>query len=451
MRSLTKLVIVLAVIAALIYGGTQAYLRYEIKKGVDEAIKQAAPVAEITYREIFVSPNLDGEVGVDGIVIKPVALNDTVKVESVRLHYPDIIALVGALSELKKREFPEQMLLSISGVKVALNGALLTSLDQAQKQARALEGDSRSLRLQNFDALGCGDISAIGIDELLHMGYQTLEFNIDMRYDYERLKNLLKTSLTFRFKDMYGIDIKAELKANPAAGVKGINDSLILGTGALPSLSELKITYLDSGFNLLRNRFCAARLNSTEEFYVAQNLEALSQSVGAVFPEESMESYKKFLAGSGNFTFTMAPAPGADLATLGSYPLQDLIDVLNLKLSINEQQVKFSKFEWGKSYSAPTMGGAERRQGENVVELTAPKIQQPAQYHTVAVNKLGRYVGSQAKIQTLSGTLREGIIESTDNESVTIRLLSARDKGKGYIAFPIYFNEINSAKVLYAE
>lgn len=439
MRIIIKLAVILALLAALVYGGLRGYVWYQVKTSVDEATQQMAPFAEVSYKSIYTSPELTGTVGVDGIVIKPKMFSDEIKIQSVRVAFPDIFALLRAGGDVQKRELPEQMKLSISGLAVDLNGQLLAAVNEMQKQAQTTEGPQSGFPLENMDALGCGDIKAIGIDALTRMGYQTLDLDTELAYQYERLRDDLRLSLVVRSKGMYTLDMKAQLKMDP--------NKLVRSRGTLPTINSVKVDYIDAGYAVLRNRFCAAQLESTEEMFIGRHLEALSRAVGATFPLDTVEAYKKFLAGGSRLSVTIAPPPGTDLTTLGSYQTQDAIELLGMGVAIDTHEVDFKRFEWGKSYTLPTEATADGGKKGAAPALPMATVQMPAVFRATPPARLGRYVGSQVKIETRSGLRREGVIESADGDSVTVRLLAPG--GKGFISFPIPLQDITSAKVLY--
>lgn len=439
MRITIKLAVILALLAALVYGGLRGYVWYQVKTSFDQATQQMAPFAEVSYKSIYTSPELTGTVGVDGIVIKPKMFSDEIKIQSIRIAFPDIFTLLRAGNDVQKREIPEQMKLSISGLAVDLNGQLLAAISEMQKQVQATEGPQSGFPLEHMDALGCGDIKVIGIDALTRMGYQTLDLDTELAYQYDRLRDDLRLSLVVRSKGMYTLDMTAQLKIDP--------NKLVRSQGTLPTINSVKVDYMDAGYAVLRNRFCAAQLASTEEVFVGRHLEALSRAVGATFPAETMDAYRKFLAGGQRLSVTIAPPPGTDLATVGRYQTKDAIELLRMGVTIATHEVDFKTFEWGTVYSLPREAAADDGKTNAAPVLPVPNTRMPASFHSISPARLGSYVGSQVKIETRAGLRRDGVIESADGDSVTVRLLAPG--GKGFVSFPIPFQAIASAKVLY--
>src|SRR5512139_2411568 len=96
MRIIIRIVVILAILSALVYGGLRGYTWYMVKEAMDRVANEMSQYAEISYGSIYSSPKIDGTVGVDRIVIRPKMSSDEFKIQSVRVSYPDIIQLITA-------------------------------------------------------------------------------------------------------------------------------------------------------------------------------------------------------------------------------------------------------------------------------------------------------------------------------------------------------------------
>lgn len=437
MRNIIKLVVILALVAAAGYGGVRGVAWYKVKHEVDEAIQLAAPFVDITYSSVYVSPTLDGTVGVDDIVIRPKMSPDEFTVQSVRLSFGSMLQLV----KLNKNEMPKQMHFGISGLNVDLNSPLLISMSQMQQQALLEQGSGNGFDALSFDTLGCGSIKTIGLEELTRMGYSTMSMDVEIDYDYEQVKNLLNMEMAIRMQGMQSGNMKATMRVAPS--------DVLQGKEIKPVIDSMRIEVVDSGYAEKRNRFCGAQLESNEEGYLASHIERLSGEMGATFPVETIDAYKTYMQGSSRMIFQIEPKSGVDLATVGAYPLKDAIDLLGLQVTIDKHEVDFSKFEWGKSYASsqdPEVA-EEASTGAASESAALVKTPAPARYRATAPSQLTRYVGYQARLKTENGMKRDGVIESASGGTVTLRLLSPG--GRGYISFPIDVRDIASAEVLY--
>lgn len=435
MRIIVRIAIVLALIAALVYGALWGASWYKVKQEVDDAIAQVAPYAEIRYASIFASPKLDGTVGLDRIVIKPKMSSDEFKIQSVRVTFPGLFHFITS----KQDEIPESMRLSISGVSLDLNSPLLISLSQMQKQAKRLNGQKSELSFVNYETLGCGAVESIGLDELTRMGYQTMDIDLDMEYDYQRIKNLLALSMVTRFKGMQAVDIKAELRVSPA--------DLAQGKMANAVIDSVRIDIADGGYATLRNRFCAAELESTEEVYLGNHLVLLSRELKTTFPPETVEAYKKYMRG-GRMSLAIAPKPGTEFATLDRFAVKDIIDMVGLQLKLDSHEVDFAKFEWGKSFVMPKQEiPGETAKSTTTAPLPVTKTYTPPRFRATPPSRLGNFVGYKVQLKTRAGVARDGVIESAEPGAIILR---QTDRGrKGFISFSIALSDIASAEVFY--
>ncbi len=441
MRAIIRGFVILSLLAALVYGGLRGFTWYLVKEGMDNLKAGVSQYADVSYGSIYSSPKIDGTVGVDRLVIRSKMTSDELRIQSIRVSFPDIFQLL----TVKKGDMPNSMRASIGGLSIDLDSPLLTSISKAQKSERNASGEKASFTSMNVDALGCGSIDSIGIEELNRMGYPTLDVDIDMDYSYEKIKNLFNWNATLRLKDMSTVNVKLAMRVAPS--------DILRRRKIKPVIDFLHVDSTDAGYAALRNQFCAGQLNSTADAFIDKNIELLSKKIGASFPSEDVEAYKKVMRGEGGMTFEIAPKPGTDLEYINQYPLRDAIDIMGVKLTLDNHAIDFSKLGWGKSLTAVKEEGAtEEQQGDTSSESAAAAPVAPAapvvpSYHATSSAQLSRYVGYQARLKTRSGMLRDGVIENAEAGSITMRLRSSN--GKGYISFPVAMRDIASAEVLY--
>lgn len=442
MRTLIKLVIALALLAAIAYGALYGYLWHNLQKEAEAIVVQAKPVAEVSYKKISLAPTLDGTLEISGIAIKPLGVDDTIAIQSIKVSYPDVLALLKSVIERDTQPLPDQLRIGVSGLSVDLNGPLMTAYDKGMKaaQAQSPAGGHQLAQLLNFDALGCGNVPLIGFDEMYQMGYQKLELDSDLEYHYAKLQDDITFSLLLRARGMYSIDIKGVAKGLPMEVVKGKE--------ALPRIKELRVDYVDSGYTMLRNRFCAAQINATEEDFKSRHIEAMSQVVDASFPAENVESYRKFLEGNGRITVTVAPQAGADMGALGGYSLQQALEPMRIGFMLNNKEINLKALDWGKRYNLEV---AREQREEKLArergETSTPESSKKPQFRATAVAQLQNHVGSHVQLTIVNGELREGVLDSVEQGAVTIRVYHA--KGKGFISYTILLADIASARVFY--
>jgi hypothetical protein len=159
MHKLKIALIALPIALILIVGALWVYLWYSTKQQVDQIVAAAKPFADISYRDISISPA--GSVGVNRAQIIINALNDSVRIGSIRLQAPNLLALLDIRRELSAGRLPSALALVLKQVEVSLDGGLLGASELAATQRSSFD---------NLDALGCGPTHSFGGTEWREMG-----------------------------------------------------------------------------------------------------------------------------------------------------------------------------------------------------------------------------------------------------------------------------------------
>ena len=251
MRVIIRGVVILSLLAAVVYGGLRGFAWYLVKEGMDNLKKGFSQYADISYGSIYSSPKIDGTVGVDKLVIRSKMTSDELKIQSIRISYPDIFQLITA----KKDGMPNSMRASITGMNIDLDGPMLTSLSKELQSRNEASMEKPGVSPMNFSTLGCGSVNSIGIDELTRMGYSSLVMDIDMDYSYEKIKNLFKWNATVRMKDMSMVKMNVAMRIAPT--------DILLRKKIKPVIDSVHVESTDAGYAAARNRFCAAELKLT--------------------------------------------------------------------------------------------------------------------------------------------------------------------------------------------
>ena len=152
--------ILLAVLFApfLAYGGLKAYLWYGIKSTVDDTVKKMSPFVEIKYGGIF--STLEGEVGIENIVIQPVMTNDQFTVDSMSIRSESIFDFVNPEQRFKDGKFPKHVGWEVKGLNLDLDSTIFQMISDSQSRAEQGQSSSKATLFERADALGCGDLRA---------------------------------------------------------------------------------------------------------------------------------------------------------------------------------------------------------------------------------------------------------------------------------------------------
>lgn len=431
----------------LAYGGLKAYLWYGIKSSVDDIVTSMSPFVEISYGGIF--STLDGEVGIEDIVIQPVMTNDVFTVQAMSLRSESIFDFVNPEERFKNGKFPKQVGWEIQKLKLDLDSKIFHLLSdfQARAQAQNTQVKNQNFLFERLDALGCGNIETFTLADFIDMGYRHLELDVAMDISYLEISRQMQIALRMKDRDLYSAD--ADMKfafdiEKIKAGVK---------PPAEPAITALKVNYTDKGYYKLRNAYCARQAGGDEAAYIDANTTRLGAELGGVVPQKVMAEYRKFMAEGGTLSVSLSPAEATQLSNMAFYETSDAMRMLGLTVAVNDVSFDAEQMEWSTASTKPTQSSqTSSTTPAKSSAMPAPSVraktevqdsQKPAS-RTVKVSQLSRYMGKLVQLDTNKGKRRVGRLESIDDERV--RLLMKMTGGE--FSFPVKIEEISSARVL---
>ena len=435
MRKLMKLGTPLLIVLILIAGGVGGYLWYSTKQQVDQFVMIAKPFAEISYGGIEVSPA--GSLGVNRLRIVPHTVSDVITIGAIRLHAPNILALLKTRWQLGRGELPDALSLSVREVEFPLHGGILGASPPSSRQSGPLE---------NLDALGCGQVAYFAGTEWQEMGYDQFIGNVEVGYRLDTPRNVLALQVDSNTRDW------ATLNMDIGLAIPGPVQSIMeLAAQAKPKLASLNVTIQDDGFNQRRNNYCAAKAGKTIDDYLADHVRLVAERLsanGIRLGSGLVAAYRQFLSDGGRITLTAAPPAPIDPTELQHYSAEDAIKLLGLKMQVNGEPVADLSATWDSAAVARALGAEP--ESEQLAEEAVPNpaervVMIQKSYHPTPVGELGQHVGKIAKLQTATGATFRGQLERVADDIVKIKIR----KSGGSVTLSLRTNEINSAEVLY--
>lgn len=433
-----KLLILLAVVG---FGAVKGYIWYGVKSDLDKAIAMVAPFVEINYGSIFSS--LRGQVGVKDITIRPIMSADEFTIGEISFTAANIIELITLDNNLKQKQLPEYMAWDFRQVAIDFNSEVFGMMGQAQAAA----SESREpLLIEKIDAIGCGEISNIGLDEIIAMGYNKAVMDVGLEMRYDNNTRHLQLDIQLKDRDLVKIDVDMGIKLDPELFISAGSEPV------KPSVSELLVNYNDTGYYKLRNNFCAQQSGSTVAEYVEANIKGLSSELEVVFPEETVDAYRQFMTNGGTFKVSMNPSEETDFNSLQLYQAADVMRMLAMDITINGVQTDLDKIQWKKQASGKPKEEVLSKNSQRQISKSEPAMKSPpgdeasnrtAKYKEVNKSQLKKYIGQYVRLDTEGGKRREGVLESVDGKSIRIRV---RMRG-GDFSFPVNADDITRARV----
>jgi len=440
-----RLILSLLIAPLLVYGGFKGYIWYKVKNGMDEAIAAVAPFVDITYGGIF--STLEGEVGIEDIVIQPKMTNDEFTVQSMSIRAESIFDFVNVGKRFRKGDFPKQASWKVQKLVLDLDSNVFSMISQYGEQAAANQPQHDAYLFERLDALGCGDVDTFGLTEIIDMGYTRMELDITLGMEYRDISHILKLILHVEDREMYRADAEIAFALDMDRIRAGAIDS------GEPEVAAMNVVYTDMGYFKLRNAFCAKKINDSESAYIDANIARLNQEIGGELPKNVVKEYRNFMASGGTIEISLSPAEPVALSGMEFYEKADVMQILGMTMAINGVQFDEEQINWKASARKPVQPNENTakyrsfsRDNKSVKnpreKLLSAKRREP-KLTTVKISQLARYVGKTIQVETTNGKRRAGELESIDEERVRIKMRM----GSGEFSFPIKIDEIKSAKV----
>lgn len=480
MKRVRNLLIGLLVAAGLLYAGLKGYIYYQVKDGLDEAIAAAGPFADIRYGGI--GSSLSGSVIIEDLRVG--AFGDEARVGAVRLGTPNVLVLLGALSELQRGEMPEFLELELRQLELDLSGPWMNFVQTAaQSSAPKLP-----------DSFPCSGQIVFGPASWRAMGYQRLVSDVFLRVDADQDGRSLRLQSRWNTRDMGA--------ARMALEVAGIEPSLVqVPQPGKALLRWLEIDYTDHSYYKRWVQYCANRDKTSPARFIASVVDAdptyYMYTWGVVPGEDLRRAFGEFLRAPQSVSVVARPGTPLELDLVKHYSPDDLVALLDLRVVVNGQGVASSKvayrpellsryqagrkpqLQWPPrpeaqppAPSEPPAAAAPRRAPEAAAQpqpeaaqapaperreaptvarkRSEPKASAPAAsttreygYHRVAREGLDRHVGRYVRVVGADGAEREGVLSEVRASGVVVE---HRMYG-GTMAVPVPWTQINRVEV----
>lgn len=452
MRKTASLLIALLLALLLLGVGAAGYLWYSVKKQADALVALAQPFAQVSYSGIDLK--LEGAIGVKNVRITPLATGNTIQAGAIRLHAPNLLALLRAMWELRRNRLPQGLAVTFDNMQIHLG-----DLASAGADPKAAAGP-----FDHLDALGCGSVTAFGAADWQAMGYERLTGTLDMGYRMHPQQNLLELRMDSNTQNMTAVHLSASLALSDLADS---SPTLALASFT-PKLAKLDLTLNDQGLNPRRNTYCAAKSGQAVLDYIASHVQLLNERLranGLLLGSGWLSAYQRYLTEGGALELTARPPIPINPTELPEYAPADQAKVLGLNLNVNQTPTTDLAINWNAAQLAAALGVASSASGPSQRELetaadaaaaaraeaaaAAAAAQRAAQvkaYHPTPANQLTQHAGKLARLRTRAGTQYQGELHPPTAEG-QIRITVRRSGGRA--TFSLRPEEITSAEVLY--
>lgn len=412
----------LAVLAVAILIKVSLWL--SVRSIMNDAIAQASPFMTLSYQGI--TSSFDGRVGVEGIKVQVPMLNDEFRIRHAELKFKSLGELLSFKERLTEGKFPEQMSVSLKGLEVDVHGAFMEMVQQEPEEADLASA---------WSSVDCGSSRQMGVDDLLEMGYRTLETDAEFSYLFQPGAQTLALNLTADVRDMGDYRLNLSLvNMSEKPGDLRVNP---------PRMSALVVEVNDNQYQRKIASYCAGKLGQSDEQYLETSIEHLDKSLRAqrvALAPEMLDALKDYYKDPQSLRVELRPTEGATLDGLQFFDANDVLAMLRPVVLINQQVVEPLAFSWvdPKAASVPQAEELVRAEGEDA------DTKDPG-YDFVDVQNLPDHAGKRLQFVTYEGTYYQGVLHKVENGKVFLTV----QMGNGSAEMFLRLEKIDKVRVLF--
>ena len=365
-----------------------------VRSIMNEAIEQMAPMMRMSYEGI--TSSFDGRVGIEGIRVDIPMFRDQFRIAHAELQFKGLRDLLSFKERLEQGKFPEQMAVNIRGFELDVHGPFMEMIHQAPQQPDLQTAIS---------SVACGSSRPIGVDELLEMGYRTLETDGQFSYLFQPGAQKLTFTLNADTRDMGDYRVSFALaNMSEKPGDLRVNP---------PRIASITLEINDNQYQRKVNDYCAGKLGQSAEEYLQTSVDHLDGALRAqriALDPALLESLKDYYRDPQALRMELLPTEGVAWNGLQFFEPKDVIAMLRPVLLINQQAVEPLAFSWvdPQAVAAPEPDELVRAQ-EQEQEDVGPR------YEFVSVASLPSHAGKRLQFITHDGTYYQGVLHKVEN------------------------------------
>ena len=378
-----KPVVGLVLFVAAVMGGVTLYIRSQIKTALERAITELSPGAEMRYASVSVT--LGGTVRVQNIEIRPRMFNDPVRIEGIEVETPGLWFLLTGPNKLVNGQLPEHLRATVRSLAFDLDGPMAETFDRFF--AAAMQTSGAPAPLSN-----CGDVRYFDLNAFQRLGYPSFVFDISLGYRFEKGGGPLRITTEWRMRDLAVTTINLELA--------GVSSNLTNVRGTQARLRAFNAVYQDLSLIDRTKRYCTKASGMTVEQYIESEVNRWAASYrqwGLVPGPGLRQAHREFWTKPGEVRLQVTPSAELDMQTLPLFKPEDIVSMLNLRLSVNGKEV--TDLSVVSVPSTPTRAALPLPTGPASVT---------SEFRAVPTMDLAGHIGKTVRLHLTHGATREG-------------------------------------------
>ncbi|MNF61331.1 hypothetical protein D3C84_429740 [compost metagenome] len=371
-------------------------LWWSVRSIMDDAISKLSPVMDITYGGI--TSSFDGRVGLENLQLRVPAMGDSLKVLQAELKFKSLGELLSFKERLAEGKFPEQMAVSLKGIALEVHGPFMQQLYDTPAE--------RSV-FTSMSEVACGPVRNIGTNEMLEMGYRTLETDAEFSYLFQPGAETLSLNLTSDTRDMGEVRLSLSLSnMSEKPGDLRVNP---------PHLSSVIFELNDNQYQRKLQEFCAAKLGQSADAYLQtamQQFDSVLRSQRIALGQPMLDAYGRYLKDPQSLRVELTPSEGMAWDGLQFFDAKDVVAMLKPAVLVNQELVQPVEFAWVDPAARNEPAALEKITAAQENEEAARAVQQ---YEFVNVADLPSYAGKRLQFITFDGAYYQGVLHKVEN------------------------------------
>jgi len=426
-----KVFIAVLLIPILVVGGLKGALWYFTKSAMDDLKKNVAAFVDLRYGGIETS--LQGSVIVNNVALYSSLIDDTVKINSLKLKTNDLLSLLTLQSKLNKNQLPDSMLIHIQGVEMDMGGNIAETFLNPETPPNVAD---------QISTLACGNTNRFDVKAMQNMGYQSMLADFIIQYQYDESRSAINLTLIENLDRLFSMKVTTSIgNINRIPSINSLTN--------MPRLGKVNISYDDDSVTSRKVKYCAKQNASTETEYIEKHVRLFDQFIqqmGIGLGPELLGAYKETLLKPGSIDLSFDLSGIEDFNELTQIPIADLIHNISTELNVNNKPVKLH----GLKINQDKFMQAALGQRSQKIEVEDPNVEPekpPKTFHPVKISKLAQYKNYQVIIKTRKGKTYQGRLEVTDSHRYKYAV-ATRTRG-GEISYHVAEEDIKSAQAYY--
>jgi len=403
LRFLIRLAIFAIVIGSSLYLGAQ----WKLKEDLQYFANKLKPFAQFEYENSALT--LAGTIIVTDVRLHFQQQDIKLSIDKVEYSSGAIFDMVFFRKLLDNRQTPQQMRLKMEEAVIPLTPSLV-------KYISSLEQGSTWNAL---NALACGKISHIGINQYFSMGYDYIVFSTESILSQDKYSgNLIGSGWldieeTARFS--YDLNLAGFYQSRDTA----VNDR------KTPTLEQLTLEVQDTGYNGHRNNYCASRSGLGGDKYLEQHVEQVSQklkSVGIQMTLAGKRLYTEFRQPESILQLSITPSVSFSFADFGYYDEPELRDLLGIKLTVNHQTAATIFNGWALDRFKQIVVREPVDETENGNQARYETVFIKREFQKQPVSSAEKFINEKVRVIRSDGKIFEGKLSEIKNNKLYITM-----------------------------